>query len=73
MLKILKDIYYTSTDIWELARFKYAFPTKETEEGIFRDFTVSELEESVKATPVQHAVFVQCQNNNPDEASMSLP
>ena len=55
------------SDIWELDRFQYLWPSKDTHPALFKNFTIEQLAEEMKVTPVKHAVFVQVQNNKPEE------
>ena len=57
-------------DIWDLQNFQYPWPTA-AEAAIFKNFSPKELQENLTKTPVRHAVFVQCLNGSPDEASNS--
>ena len=54
------------SDIWELDRFQYLWPSEDNP-ALFKNFTVGELDEGMKRTPVKHAVFVQVLNNKPEE------
>ncbi len=54
----LKSSFFLLSDIWELARFPYKFPSPDLEE-LYKDFTLSDLESAMRDTPVRHAVFVQ--------------
>lgn len=47
--------------IWELNRFQYDYPTADIPE-MFKDFTIVDLENAAKDTPVRHGVYVQVPN-----------
>ncbi|KAK7495783.1 hypothetical protein BaRGS_00013003, partial [Batillaria attramentaria] len=53
--------------IWDLQRFQYKWPT-EKEQALYRNFGPADLVTAKRATDVQHAVFVQVNNNCPEEA-----
>lgn len=59
---------YLNTDIWDLKKFQYPWPTAE-EEAIYRNFSPDDLQQNLANTPIRHAVFVQCLNGTPEEAS----
>ncbi|KAJ8314832.1 hypothetical protein KUTeg_006982 [Tegillarca granosa] len=58
---------YMTSDIWDLRKFHYECLHKEYE-VIIRNILAEELVENMRATPIKHAVFVQCINDSPEEA-----
>ncbi len=56
------------SDVWELERFDYLWPTK-NEGVLFKNHTLAEYGNEVKDTPVKYSVFVQVLNKSPEEAS----
>lgn len=62
------SIHILIADVWDLTKFQYPWPTA-TEAAIYRNFSPDDLQQNLANTPTRHAVFVQCLNGTPEEAS----
>lgn len=57
--------------VWELDRFNYPWPCEDVK-PIFKTVTFPDLTEALNSANVRNAVFVQCLNNNIEEAKWVL-
>ena len=57
--------------VWDLQKFDYPWPNKDTP-PLFRTIAFDELKEALATANVKNAVFVQCLNNNIQEAKWVL-
>lgn len=57
--------------VWELDRFNYPWPCEDTKD-IFHTITFPDLTEAFQSVDIKNAVFIQCLNNNVDEAKWVL-
>lgn len=59
-------IFLLKTDVWELKRFQYPWPTSDMK--IYKDYFPCGYEGAIEDTPVKHGIFVQCLNGSIEEA-----
>ena len=66
LLSCIFSSFFFVSDVYEYERFSYDWPTPDLK--IYRNYFPCGLENASKATPIKHAVFVQCLNGSPEEA-----
>lgn len=58
--------YILCSDVWELEKFKYDWPTPDMK--IYQNFYPCGIEAASAETSVKHGIFVQSLNGNKEEA-----